>query len=281
MKTSRLLPGFAAAAFLGLTGCAGLRYQPEVPVLPRSAGEPVPLKVGLVVENTNPQMDASGFAAMYVANQSQVDFGRLLADGIRGSHLFEDVRYPMPHTMESLQNADLVFNASFTRSFNADPAKGPKAFLTGFLLFLPVCFIEYDDHYGATGRVTVDDTHGKWVKEYSQTLDLTASWKLFSEGRSYKEGPPTAASGLVAQLVQAMIADRTLFEKLARDKTSRPARKAAPVPAPEEAAAPAQAEAPAQTAPSEGPAAEPAPEPVQPAEKPKPKKPITSNDDQL
>jgi hypothetical protein len=274
MKRSPLAACLALFAGVWLTGCAGIQYIPPVPELPRASGEPLPLRVGIVVDNPNPAVEASGFAALAVAYQPAIDLGAKFAEALRDSRLFQDVRYPIPHTMEAMQQTDLVMNASFKRAFRSDPAKPGKAIVTGMLLLLPVSFITYDDNYTASGRVAVDDRHGNWIKEYSQTADLTAQWKLFSEARSYKEGPKMAAKALVAQLVEALLADRELFEKFAKNKNA-----AAPAPKLAAAEPPASVEKPAEPQAVPAPVeASPAPKPVEP---PKPKKPLNGWDDQL
>ncbi|MBI5241699.1 MAG: caspase family protein, partial [Elusimicrobia bacterium] len=231
MKTAKLLPGLFAAAFLGTAGCTGIRYKPPATEMPRASGTPVPLKVGLMVENPTPPIAASGFAAFAVAN-SVVDMGRLFADGLRQSRLFEAVRYPMPRTQEAQQNTDVVITADFKRSFTSDPGKLPKAFLTGFMLMLPVPFIEYNDRNEVSVTAEAQDRLGATLKNYNINLDMVAAWKLFSEARSYKEGPTVAAQSLVAQLVEALLADRPFFEKFTREKPAAPAAPVAVASAP-------------------------------------------------
>ncbi len=231
MRTVKLLPGLLAAAFLTLSGCTGIRYIPPAVEMPQASGTPVPLKVGLMVENPTPPVAASGFAAFAVAG-SVINMGQLVADGLRKARLFEAVRYPMPRTQEAAATTDIVINADFKRSFTSDPAKVPKAMLSGFLLMLPVPIIEYKDRNLVEVTADATDRDGNKLKDYNISLDQVASWKLFSEGRSYKEGPVTTAQSLAAQFVEALLADRPLFEKYAREKPAARSAAVAAYPAP-------------------------------------------------
>jgi hypothetical protein len=278
-RTARLIPGVFVAASLGLAGC-GLHYRPPATGLPQASGRPVPLKVGLSVENPTPPIATSGFASFAVAN-STLDMGQLLADGLRQSRLFEAVRYPMPRTVGAAQSTDLVITASFKRSFTSDPGKVPKAIISGLLLMLPVPFIEYNDRNEVSVVAGAQDRFGTHLKDYSISLDMTAVWKLFSEARSYKEGPTVAAQSLVAQFVEALLADRPLFEDYAREKPSAPGPAAADTPPaaprPDEHLGPTAAPAGPEV---QEPQAPPAPTPA-PAEPARPKSPRTNWDDQL
>ncbi|MDD5629971.1 MAG: caspase family protein [Elusimicrobia bacterium] len=232
MHSARLLSALLAVGSLALAGCVGLRYQPPATEMPRASGSPVPLRVGLSVENPSPPVSTSGFASLAVAG-SVINMGQLLADGLRQARVFENVRYPMPRTEEAQASTDLVINADFKRSFTSDPGKVPKAILSGFLLMLPTPFLEYNDRNEVSVTAAAQDRQGNTLKDYNINLDMVASWKLFSEGRSYKEGPVVAANSLVAQFVEAILADRPLYEKYAREKRSAPvASRARPTAAP-------------------------------------------------
>lgn len=245
------------------------------------------LRVGFEAENPAPPIDSSGLGGVGATQAQSVDLGSMFADALRDSRLFQDVRYPVPDTLEARRGIDLTMNASFKRAFRGDPAKAGKAIVTGLLLCLPMPFVVYEDQHSASGRLAVNDKDGKWIKEYSQTADLTAVWKIFSEGRSYREGPRAAARAMVAQLVEALIADRALYEKLSRDKDAKPAQAAQPPEPPEPQAAaeppqaPASAQAKAEPQAAPAPPEAKAPEPQASAEPARPKAPSQSWDDQL
>ena len=227
----RALSFWVLAAAFSMSACV-VNIKPEASPPPRAEPPPLSLHVGIAVDDPDPRAEGTGVGGQMVAAATHADFGAAFADALRASRLFEDVRYPVRRDAQADRQTDLILNGSFTRSVKRDPAGIPKAVLCGLLIFLPTPFVYFDDAHGATGRVLVDAKRGEWVKEYSLEAGVTASYLIFGENDSYDLGARGAVRALASRFVEAMVADRPFFEKLARETKSHPAAASAAALAP-------------------------------------------------
>lgn len=215
------VPAAAALACLALTGCMGYTLKPDRPLsMPKAGAPPLPLKVGLVVDD--PQTAASG------------GFGAKFASALRQSSLFQEVRYPLLMSRGALSGVDLLITGRFKSDFIQDPLQGPKIFFVVFTGFLTGAVMTETSHHLAQGALSVTGPDGKELKVYDENVDVVAASmvSMFAEQETMKLGPPAAMDNLVAKLVQGLIDDRPLFERLGAPAPPRPAEEAKPAPQP-------------------------------------------------
>jgi hypothetical protein len=213
---SLTLPLLAAAAIAAVTGCNSLQITPQPPsTMPRAAGAPLPLRVGIAFDETASNAGAPGggygMKMAMMMNQVPINIGQSFADALRRSNLFQEVDYPISYNPQVLENIDVVITGNFGRAYHQDPALFPKAFLTGFLLWLPAPFIHYYDTYDATGDLAIKDKSGALVKGYSEKATVTADYQIFSEVDSHQQAPAISVQDLVAKLVEALVQDQASF----------------------------------------------------------------------
>lgn len=228
-------PAAVVSACLALSGCMGYTLTPEKPAsMPKAALPPLPLKVGLVAEEGK-----------------DGGFGSKFAEALDGARLFSEVR------RGAQTGVDLVIESRFNGSFIQDPMQAPKIILVVFTGFLTGAVMSETSHHLAHGALSVAYPEGKVVKSYEEDVDVAAKSmvSMFAEQKTMKLGPPAAMDNLVAKLVQGLIDDRPLFERLEAPPKSAPRPAAAAAPAPETQSA-------ADAAPEPKPQAAAAPEPA-------------------
>lgn len=233
----KFIPAALALACLSLTACMGYTLKPERPAsMPKAEAPPLPLKVGMVVEEGK-----------------DGGLGSRFAEALAGARLFSEVR------RGAQTGVDLVIQGRFSSDFIQDPMQAPKIIFVVFTGLITGAVMSETSHHTAQGSLSVAYPEGKVIKTYDENVDVVAKSMVsaFAEQKTMKLGPPAAMDNLVAKLVQGLIDDRPLFEHLQSPAKSAPQR-----PAPEAAPPVAEAEAP-QAKPETQPVAdaEPAPQP--------------------
>ena len=306
--------GLAAAAVLSasVTGCTHYTLTPPRPAsMPRASAPPLPLRVGVAVDNQDSDggYGRAGFETMQakrvLADRGYGSFGPKFAEVLRQANVFKEIQFPLPLSRDALENIDLVIAGHFGYRFKQDPAQGAKIFLCVITGLWTGAIMTETSFHTAQGELAVRDREGREVKSYNETIEVNATSMVsaFAETSTMREGPPAAVDNLLAKLVQNIIDDRPLFERLGRRpseaKARRRGREEGGEPAkaaaggawwketaeekgpPEPERAPARPEA----VPEEAPAPEARPEPPPEAEEtPKPKpwpKPSAAQDDEL
>jgi hypothetical protein len=272
---SRPISVLLCFALISSTGCMGYKLTPEKPdSMPQSGAGTLPLKVGIVVDQAPPPDLAADETSRRMLQNAKLDIGASFAQALRGSRLFQEVRYPAPMAREAL---DLILTAQFGYKFTNDPAQFAKILLVTLTGYFTGALMKETSHHEARGQLLVTDRTGREVKAYSESVDVEAKSmvSMFAEAKTMKLGPPAAVENLVAKLVQALIDDRALLER-AKDIPPPAPAYAQPPPAPAAAQEPSSSEtaSPASEAVEEP---QPVPPPA-PAEPPQPKK---DWDDQL
>ncbi|MDD5657186.1 MAG: hypothetical protein PHF00_08020 [Elusimicrobia bacterium] len=237
MKTIKLLPPVFAAALFSMTGCMHYTLRPDAPfVMPKSEAPPLPLRVGLSIDEQSLPADPM---SKQMLNSKRLTFGPRFAEVLRGSRLFRDVKYPLPLTRSAMAGVDLVISGQFGYEFVQDPMQGPKIVLVCFTGFITGAILSETSHHIAKGVFSVADAAGNELKNYDETIDVTAKSmvSMFAELKTMTKGPPAALDNLAAKLVENLIADRTIFERVAGVASSapaepRPVQAAASAPAP-------------------------------------------------
>lgn len=77
-------------------GCGGLQVIPQAPTTMPTADVPLPLKVGIVIEE---QKLTGGFS----------DFGPSFSDMLKNSNTFKEVYYPVIYNIESIEGSVTSF----------------------------------------------------------------------------------------------------------------------------------------------------------------------------
>ncbi|MCX5796924.1 MAG: hypothetical protein NTY77_15620 [Elusimicrobia bacterium] len=293
MMMMRAAPAVAAAflaVLVGVTGCTHYTLKPEpVSSMPRSSEPPLPLRVGLVLDEQRSALAVNDpLTTQQMLEREGYAFGPKFAQALRQSRLFQDVRFPLRLSREAYADVDLVISAQFGYKFNQDPWQAPKIVLCVFTGLITGAIMSETSHHLAQGVLSVEDAAGRSVRSYDETVDVEAKSmvSMFAEMKTMKVGPPAAADNVIAKLVQRLIDDRALFKARPAAPPAVPAPVAAPPVAAVEPTAPAVAAEPAHPAVAVSAASETPPEaaapPVQVPVQPEPK-PISSEtyDDQL
>jgi hypothetical protein len=250
--------------------------------MPR-ADAPAPLSVGVLVKNerydfvgmnlSTERVEAYRGRAMLAPMFQQLDDrGAAFVRALRESGAFRKVDEVRSLGFEGEGGDDILLDAHFAGRYTQDAGAFGKAFITGFLLFLPAPFITYDDRFEASADVSVYDAAGRLLHRYEENQAVAMNAWLFSEGMpsSLALGIEDASANMTAKLVEAIISDRGGWKRATRRAAAPPAAAEAPAasaPAPESAPAQASASAPEPVpaaAPAEAPAAPPAPAPAAP-----------------
>jgi hypothetical protein len=196
MKIKSLVVLAVAVGVLCLSGCASYQNRPDAATItiPKSSA-PIPAKVGI---SQTEQKLTGGFS----------DLVPIINKNLTESGLFQTVYYPVRPDDPLDGQIQLRLNASFKQ----DPALFPKAFFTGFFMFLPAPLFTYKHHYEA--RCTFDVVKdGKTLKTYTSTASVEASHKLFGPPDKIEaEGTEAASKLLCGNLVNQLIADRAFLE---------------------------------------------------------------------
>jgi hypothetical protein len=274
-----VLKALGAALLAGLvcvTGCTHYTLKPEPPAsMPRAAQPPLPLRVGLVLDEQGSALSVNDApAAQQMLEKNGYVFGQRFAQALRESRLFQDVRYPMNATRDAVADVDMVVSAQFGYKFNQDSFQVPKVLLVCFTGFITGAALTETSHHLAQGVLAVADAAGRNIRSYDETVDVEAESmvSMFAELKTMKLGPQDAADNLIAKLVQNLINDRALFAA----RPSRAAPSAASAPA-ADLAAPTAAIAPVSARPAQG-VDQPVPAPAAPEPK---REPSQTYDDQL
>lgn len=237
-----------------LSGCVGFTVKPPKPSAMPRAESPAPLKVGVLMKK--PRFEWQGMGPMNTAYMERHRERWMLkpmwaqADDVGGKFLralqassgfsqVEEVKSLGFHGTGG--ESDLLIDAEFSGKYTQDPGGFGKAFITGFLFFLPAPFIRYEDAYFAAAELSVYDRTGRLLHKYSERQDVASSAALFSAGSpgSVSAGIDAAASHLASKLVTAILADREGYERAAKQAPSISAsarRPPATAPMPPEAA---------------------------------------------
>jgi hypothetical protein len=250
----------ASLAALTLTGC-GFTVNPQKPASMPRADAPAPLRVGVMAKNDRYEWSGVGMSAermegsrgrsMFAPIFTQLDdrapsFVRALKDSGAFRRVDEVKSLGFEGDSDDEGGHDLLIDAKISGKYEQDPGMFGKAFITGFLFFLPAPFVTYDDRFTAAADVSVYAADGRLLHRYEENLPVAMSAMLFSAGMpsSLAAGIETASANLSAKLVQDFIDDRRSLTRAVR----RPARAPQPVvsappppPPPEPVAAPISA----------------------------------------
>lgn len=190
-----------------LTGCSEFHViKPENPSIVQIETTPLPLTVGVRIVN---QRLTGGFS----------DMGPSFAGRLTNSNLFKTVLYPV----RGDDKLDLVIAATFEGRFVPDGALFPKAFFTGFLLWLPAPLIEYEHHFKASGTLQVTTQDGQQLKSYEATSDIPVTMKIRASGIEVQnEGVKAATEDLIAQLISLLQKDKGFLNGARAEATKLP-----------------------------------------------------------
>jgi hypothetical protein len=285
MNLRQKAPRLSLAAFglggLLLSGCVGFTVKPPKPDAMPRADAPVPLKVG--VRMKKPRFEWQGMGMM---NTSYMEAHRdrwmikpmfVQSDDVGGKFLRALQASSGFSQVDEVKNVgfngtdddprDLIIDADFSGKYTQDPAGFGKAFITGFLFFIPAPFIRFEDAYFAAADLSVYDGTGRLLHKYSERQDVATSAALFSAGApaSVSAGIESASANLAAKLVTEILADRPGYLRAIKQASKVPPKPAAAPPAP---AVPAEiADAAPVAAASAAPVFAPAPAPSDPVER--------------
>lgn len=270
------LAAFALGGFL-LSGCApGLKINPPKPSGMPRAEAPVALKVGVYMKRPrfdfqemgglNTQIMEGDRRLSYPMWSHAEDIGAKFLRALQASSAFSQVDEVKS---TDANDHDLIIDADFSGKYTKDPAAMPKALMSGFLFFLPVPFVTYNDAYFAAAEMNVYDRTGRLHHKYSESQDVTTSVGVWWDGSqgTIAAGIDAVAANLAVKLVTALIADRAGYQTPAA--VSEPLSAAEPATGTTVADAPAAADP---VAPAEIAEAKPAP-------KPAPRAPLTPSEE--
>lgn len=204
------LAAWAAMLLLPLlAGCTHFSLKPDEPsILPQSAFQPLPLTVGIAI-------DQPGFAARF-------------ANVLKKSGLFQGVRYPSP--AQPGAGVDLVVSGKGDWTVDPDRMAGAKILLTGFTGFFTGALIHETSHYIAHAVVSVTGPGGRTLATYEDKADVEGRCMVspMAEARVKAKGPTVAEDNLAVQLVQKLVDDRKRFAGLSLDVADQTQERAAP-----------------------------------------------------
>ena len=193
--------GMTTIILIFVVGCSGIRIIPQAPTTMPISNDPLPLKVGVIIEG---QSITGGFS----------DFGPRFSEILKNSNIFEEVYYPVIYNTDSIEKLDLFIFGRFTGTFVADPALHGKAFVTGFFLFLPAPAVTYNHKYVATGDVTFKDKKGKVYKKYTDKQEVIAKIKISSPPTEVeRKGVKSATDNLLSKLVGKILEDKPFYRE--------------------------------------------------------------------
>lgn len=256
------LPSLLALLALPLlTACAGYEIRHAKLEAPR-APKTLPLSAAVASSETPWTWHGAGGSWMITNARWKPVWERGNGANAFAKALQESGAFRTADLVTRRDGHDLVFDGRFTGDYRKDPSLGPKAFLTGFLMFLPASFFTYDDPVKMTGEVAVYDRGGRLLARYNESADVVRAAKIFSDGGKEPiiAAVEAASRDLALKLAAAVVADQDALAAKAKAGADAPKPEpvaAAPVPAP----APAVVAAAAPAAPAPPPARE---EPVEP-----------------
>jgi hypothetical protein len=215
---NKLLALALCASLVSATGCVGYSLKPERPAsLPRSSDKPLPLAVGVELEQGGTSIDGTPPTGGVRAemNSTAASIGPRFAEALSQANVFERVVYPLAGAG---QGVDLVLRGRFDYGFRQDPMQGPKIILCVFTGLITGAIMSETSYHDAAGVLSVRDPSGAEAKSYSEKISVEAKSmvSMFAEISTGKEGPPAAVDNLVAKLVQDVIADRAFYARLRR-----------------------------------------------------------------
>jgi hypothetical protein len=216
---NKLLALAVCASLVGASGCVGYTLKPERPAsMPRSSDKPLPLTVGVELEQGGTSIDGTpptgGVRSQMSATSSGI--GPRFAEALGQAGVFERVVYPLAGAAQ--QGVDLVIRGRFDYGFRQDPMQGPKIILCVFTGLITGAIMSETSYHDASGLLSVRDLSGAEAKSYSEKVSVEAKSmvSMFAEISTGKEGPPAAVDNLVAKLVQDIVADRVFYARLRR-----------------------------------------------------------------
>ncbi len=220
---NKLLALALSASLVALPGCTHYTLTPDRPAsLPVSADKPLPLTVGIVLDGpgqtTISGMPPSGGVKDQM-NATVQSIGPRFAEALTRSNAFSRVVYPLAFGADAAQQGvDLVISARFGYGFRQDSLQVPKIIFVIFTGLFTGALMSETSYHDASGALSVREAGGAAVKSYDEKISVEASSmvSMFAEISTGEKGPPAAVDNLVAKLVQAIIADRPLYERLRR-----------------------------------------------------------------
>ena len=179
------------------SGCTSYEIRPPAasiatPKAPRT----LPVTVGI---SKGPQKLTGGFP----------DVVPVFKDELERSGLFKTVYYPVRPD----DKIDGSINLTITTEFKMDPTWFPKAFFSGFFMFIPVPFTWYNNQYRAESTLQLfhDD---KPIKTYRSKQSAIASIQLMASPEKVEsEGAESATKLLATDLIHQLLNDREFVEK--------------------------------------------------------------------
>jgi hypothetical protein len=215
MRVPKVLCAAFFACLFSVTGCTHYTLKPEAPEsMPRSKEPPLPLRVGLVLDEQRSALAVNDVAmTQQLLENNGYAFGPKFAQALRQSKLFQDVRYPLGLSGEAAAGVDMIISAQFGYKLNQDPWQAPKIVLCVFTGLITGAIMSETSHHLAQGVLSVEDATGRGLRTYDETVDVEAKSmvSMFAEMKTMKAGPPAAADNLIAKLVQRLIDDRAFF----------------------------------------------------------------------
>lgn len=195
MRTTSLT-GLGLALLIMASGCAYHIKPPAASInLPRVSA-PIPVVVGITEVE---QKLTGGFPDLTIQIKKSLD----------ESGLFQTVYYPV----RSSDPLDGGIALRLTSRFKMDGAWFPKAFFSGFFMFLPTPVIYYNHEYQSECVLELSKD-GRLLKTYQASGNVIASHKIFAPPEKLEaEGTEAAVKLLGANLVQQLIDDRAFIEK--------------------------------------------------------------------
>ena len=198
---SRTFP-LILAALLGpiAVGCVGYQVKPPKPE-PARAQTKSPLTIAVRTDSSfeyrgvgmsNASVERLRGRRMFTPIFEQTDdFGGKLVRALRDSGAFARVDEVKNLAFGSSAPTDVLIDAKLKGVYIQDPATMGKAFICGFLMFLPVPFTRWTDRFEGSADVTVYDSAGRPLNMLSEKAEVTTVAALFSAGM-----PAQIAAGL-------------------------------------------------------------------------------------
>lgn len=180
-----------------LSGCASYEIRPPAASIETpKAPSVLPVTVGI---SKGSQKLSSGFS----------DVVLVFKDELERSGLFKIVYYPV-RPDDKIAGS---INLAVTTEFKMDPVWFPKAFFSGFFMFIPVPFTWYNHQFHAEATLQLS-RDGKPIKTYSSKQVAIASVQLLApEEKVDPEGAESATKLLTTDLIRQLLNDREFIEK--------------------------------------------------------------------
>jgi hypothetical protein len=177
-----------------ISGCDEYRIiKPENPPIVQAEASPLPLVIGL--RNAyQPAMGSYDLVSSFVRRFTELN-------------LFKAVFYPI----RSDDKLDLTMDLTFKYSFEYDKGGQMKSFITGLFLYLPVLFLEYENHYKLSATLLIS-RGAQPIKTYQASTDIRVVTNLKPPwDKINKESIPALINDLVDQLVSQVQKDKVVY----------------------------------------------------------------------